>query len=77
MRQWIPHLPAPGPPRPIRTPCVQVCAIDGDSGLCLGCFRSLAEIAGWSKLTDEDRATIMGELPGRRGRIAPEKLGAA
>jgi len=68
---------AAGPPRPIRTPCVQVCAVDADSGLCLGCFRSLAEIAGWSKLTDEARALVMDELPSRRGRIAPEKLGAA
>jgi uncharacterized protein len=70
-------MPAPGPPRPIRTPCVQVCAIEGDSGLCLGCFRSLVEIAGWAKLSDPQRATIMDELPARRGRIAPEKLGAA
>jgi predicted Fe-S protein YdhL (DUF1289 family) len=70
-------MPASGPPRPIRTPCVQVCAVDGDSGLCLGCFRSLAEIAGWSKLSDEARAAIMDEAPSRRGRIAPGKLGAA
>lgn len=69
-------MPAPGPPRPIRTPCVQVCAIDDDSGLCLGCFRSLAEIAGWARLGDDARAAIMDDLPARRGRIAPEKLGA-
>jgi predicted Fe-S protein YdhL (DUF1289 family) len=53
---------------------VQVCAIDDESGLCLGCFRSLAEIAGWSKLTDAARAAIMDELAGRRSRITPEKL---
>ncbi|CAN7431667.1 DUF1289 domain-containing protein [Phenylobacterium sp. LjRoot219] len=70
-------MPAPGPPRPIRTPCVQVCAIDDDSGLCLGCFRALPEIAGWAKLGDAARTAIMDELPARRGRIAPEKLGAA
>jgi len=70
-------MPASGPPRPIKTPCVQVCVVDGDSGLCLGCFRTLAEIAGWSRLSEEARAAIMAELPDRRGRIAPEKLGAA
>lgn len=63
------------PPRAIATPCIQVCAIDGDSGLCLGCFRTLREIAGWSRFTDTERAGLMTELPGRRGRIAPEKLG--
>ncbi len=29
----------PGPPRAIKTPCVQVCVVDGESGLCMGCFR--------------------------------------
>lgn len=49
--------------------------VDGPSGLCLGCFRTLPEIAGWSKLTDERRAEIMAELASRRGRIDPAKLG--
>ena len=64
----------PGPPRSIATPCVQVCTVDGRSGLCLGCYRTLPEIGGWSRLTDEDRASIMAELPGRRGQIDPTKL---
>lgn len=72
--------PPPGPPpvpppRAVATPCVQVCVVDGASGLCLGCYRTLSEIAGWSRLTDERRARIMTELPSRRGRIDPAKLG--
>ena len=63
------------PPRPIATPCVQVCIVDGQSGLCLGCYRTLPEIGGWSRFTDSQRATIMAGLPDRRARIAPEKLG--
>ena len=63
------------PPKPIRTPCVQVCAVDGESGLCLGCYRTLNEIASWSALPDERREAIMAELPSRRGRIPPGKLG--
>ena len=63
------------PPRPIATPCVQVCVVDGQSGLCLGCYRTLPEIGGWSRLTDAERATIMAGLQDRRVRIAPEKLG--
>ena len=63
------------PPRAIATPCVQVCVVDGPSGLCLGCFRTLPEIAGWSKLTEERRAEIMDELSSRRDRIDPAKLG--
>ena len=62
------------PPRPIATPCVQVCIVDGQSGLCLGCFRTLSEVAGWAKLEDATRTAIINQLPERRARIAPEKL---
>ena len=66
---------AAAPPAPIRTPCVQVCVMDQQSGLCLGCYRTIAEVAGWIRLTDAERAAVMADLPSRRGRIAPEKLG--
>ena len=65
----------PGPPKAIATPCVMVCAVDGESGLCLGCFRTLQEIATWSRMTDEARAAVMTDLPGRKGRIDPRLLG--
>lgn len=64
------------PPAPIASPCIQVCTVDGKSGLCLGCFRTLAEIAQWRKFTPEARAELMTTLPDRRARIDPEKLGA-
>jgi predicted Fe-S protein YdhL (DUF1289 family) len=49
---------------------VQVCAVDGQTGFCLGCRRTLAEIAGWSRLSDEERATIMAALPQRPDPMA-------
>lgn len=67
--------PQPSPPKPIATPCIKVCAVDGESGFCLGCHRTLPEIAGWSRLTDAERETVMHALPARRARIRPEKLG--
>lgn len=62
-------------PKAIATPCVKVCIVDGASSLCLGCYRTLSEIGGWSGLTDEERARIMAELPGRRDRIDPALRG--
>ena len=62
-------------PTPIKTPCIKVCVVDGESGLCLGCFRKLSEVAGWARLSDDDRDLILAELPDRRSRIKPEKLG--
>jgi len=65
------------PPKPVASPCVKVCIVDGESGLCLGCFRTLEEIGAWAGLPDSERASIMEDLPGRRGRIDPRKLGPA
>lgn len=58
-----PHRPVP---KSIATPCVQVCVVDGASSLCLGCYRTLSEIGGWSSLSDRQRADIMADLPRRR-----------
>lgn len=63
-------------PRPIVTPCIKVCVVDGASSLCLGCYRTLSEIAEWSRLDDDQRAGIMDDLPARRERIDPALRGA-
>jgi predicted Fe-S protein YdhL (DUF1289 family) len=49
----------------IESPCVKVCVIDPATGFCIGCFRTIDEIAGWSALTPVARARVMDELPGR------------
>ena len=64
----------PRPPAPIKTPCIKVCVVDGESGLCMGCYRRLSEVAGWVKLTDAERDAVMAELPARRSLIRPQKL---
>jgi predicted Fe-S protein YdhL (DUF1289 family) len=61
------------PPRPIATPCVKVCVVDGESGLCLGCYRTLAEVAAWSRLGEAEREAIMADLPRRPSRVSPAK----
>ena len=63
-----------GSPAPIKTPCIKVCVVDGESGLCLGCYRKLNEVAAWSRLDDAERDRILAELPDRRSLIRPEKL---
>lgn len=51
------------------TPCVQVCAVEGRSGLCIGCGRTLKEIASWGGLTEPERLKIMAELPARLAAV--------
>ncbi len=49
----------------IKSPCVHVCAVDGQVGLCRGCGRTLKEIATWSRISAGERDTIMAILPER------------
>jgi len=65
--------PRTAPPPPIASPCVKVCVIDGESGLCMGCLRTLAEITAWTRLGDGGRAAVLADLPGRPARVTPEK----
>jgi predicted Fe-S protein YdhL (DUF1289 family) len=53
------------PRNTVLTPCVKVCVIDGVSGLCAGCGRSLAEIGGWLGFSDAERRQVMAVLPQR------------
>ena len=48
------------------SPCVNICVIDRDSRLCIGCKRTGEEISIWSRLSEEARRAIMAELPQRR-----------
>jgi hypothetical protein len=49
----------------VESPCNKVCTLDARSGLCLGCGRTVDEIARWSTMNAADRARIMNELPAR------------
>jgi len=54
----------------MKSPCVKVCQMDPERGLCLGCRRTLDEIARWGSLTDLERDEILSKLPGRKSDVA-------
>ncbi|WP_237480532.1 DUF1289 domain-containing protein [Lichenibacterium dinghuense] len=47
------------------SPCIGVCTIDDGHALCLGCGRTLDEIAAWGTLSEPQRRALMAELPAR------------
>ena len=59
------------------SPCVKVCLIHPESGLCTGCLRSIAEISAWSRMTPETRRAVMAELPARAPRHGVRRGGRA
>ena len=50
---------------PISTPCIRVCILDPDTGLCEGCGRTRDEIAAWYGLSERERVAIMAGLEDR------------
>ena len=49
----------------LRSPCVKVCAMDPVRGLCIGCWRTLDEIARWGAMSETEREAVMAALPAR------------
>ena len=47
------------------TPCIAVCMIDPRTNLCLGCGRTLPEIARWPRMEGAERQALMATLPQR------------
>ncbi len=64
-----PHdLHAPGQGEDIPSPCVNVCALHPITGWCLGCYRTLEEIAGWRDFSADEKRAVLAHLASRRWR---------
>jgi len=51
---------------PVRSPCVSVCVLDpAGTGVCVGCGRTLDEVAAWSDMTNAQRRDVVARLPQR------------
>ena len=53
----------------MKSPCVNVCQMDPSRGVCIGCCRTLDEIAGWSGMDDAKKSSVLAELPARRKKL--------
>ena len=49
----------------IESPCVDICTLDVRTALCLGCGRTIDEIAAWGSMSAADRRRVIDELPAR------------
>ncbi len=54
----------------VPSPCISVCRIAVGTGLCEGCFRTLAEISGWSRSVPDDKRRLW-QLIQQRASAAP------
>lgn len=58
----------------VPSPCINLCQLDRNGLHCRGCFRSLDEIAAWSRASNDEKRAIVAAAARRReesGASAP------
>ena len=63
------------PAATVASPCISICQMHAGTGWCVGCLRSLDEIAAWGGLDDSSKRRVLQGLGPRR--LAWRKLQAA
>ncbi len=51
----------------VPSPCISVCTMNPDTGWCNGCYRTLDEIAAWSRMPDAHKREVWRQLVERVG----------
>jgi uncharacterized protein len=54
--------------RSVPSPCISICRMDANTGLCEGCFRTIDEIQLWGMQPDEKKRAVWRLI---EERIAP------
>ena len=54
----------------VPSPCISICKLDSATEFCEGCFRTLDEIAAWSRLDDESKRAVWELIAERLERAA-------
>ncbi len=50
------------------SPCINVCKMDATNGLCIGCYRTIDEIALWSRFDETARRQVHDAIAERRAQ---------
>ncbi len=59
----------------IDSPCIKVCVVHPQERICTGCLRTIDEITRWSRMSPDERKTIMATLPERAPRLQKRRGG--
>ena len=59
----------------IESPCQKICVLHREARICIGCYRTGDEITRWSRMTSEERRSIMADLPARGAGLTSRRGG--
>jgi uncharacterized protein len=64
---------------PVETPspCINVCRMHEESGLCEGCLRTIDEIAAWSTLDNDAKRAVWDAIELRHAQWIARQEGGA
>ncbi|MDE1998176.1 MAG: DUF1289 domain-containing protein [Burkholderiales bacterium] len=54
---------------PVASPCVQVCRLN-QNDVCVGCGRTLQEIAQWTRMTEDEKARCVERAAERHASLS-------
>jgi predicted Fe-S protein YdhL (DUF1289 family) len=54
---------------PVPSPCISLCEMDGRTGLCRGCLRTIDEIIAWGSASDDDKRAVWVEIRRREADL--------
>jgi predicted Fe-S protein YdhL (DUF1289 family) len=60
---------------PPPSPCNFTCIVDRRHSCCVGCLRTLDEIAAWNDMSNEEQWAIVDLLPARRAKTNSDGTG--
>ena len=55
---------------PVPSPCINVCQMIPETGLCQGCMRTIDEIVGWGSASEDAKRAVWAEIRLREAQIA-------
>jgi hypothetical protein len=54
---------------PVPSPCISLCDMDPQTGLCRGCLRTIDEIIAWGSASDADKRAVWQEIRRREADL--------
>jgi len=49
----------------VPSPCISVCRMNPDDGLCLGCLRDIDEIIAWGRMDEDNKRGVWRAIVSR------------
>ena len=53
----------------VASPCVNVCVMDDERGVCRGCCRTLDEIANWTNYARAEKLSVLEKVAQRKAAV--------